>query len=446
MVAASALDREGQLPGLRSPRPGRRGSIDDALALIPDGTLVYVTALMATPTDLVGAMAQSFDRWTTLATTTDYLLEPLATFERPDDVEPERWPFRHITVQPSAATAAVEPERLRIVPAHSSQFHRLYRPDGPLAVDVALVQVSEPGPDGRFSLGVGGGAALEVVCEAAIVIAEVNPDMPYVAGPAAFERHAFDLLIDASHPLITLDAPAPDPSPSSVPARIAAHLHELVPDGATIEYGIGAIPDAVVSALSGHSNLGLHSGLIGDAAIALIDAGVMDGSAKDVDRGLHVASVLIGSRRALEWMRERDDVVIVASGYSHAVPSLARHQRFVAVNSAVEVALDGSVNAEQVGTRVVSGPGGQPDFAAGAALGRDSRSVVALPSTAGRGRLSRIVGRLGPEVPVTVPRYLADLVVTEHGAASLRGVDLATRSRLLSAIADPAFRSELAAD
>lgn len=421
----------------------------DAVALVPEDALVYVTGLMGTPTALTAALARAFSTWARLTTTSDYLLEPLPMFHRPDDVTEHAWPFRHVSVQPSGATGPIPPERLRIVPAHSSQFYRLYKPGGPLAVDVALVQVSEPGPDGRFSLGVSGGAALEVICRAEVVIAEVNPLMPYIGGPAAFERHHFDLLVDVEHALLTL-APSATVDAGSVPAVVGAHVADGISDGSTIEYGIGAIPDAAVDALMGREALGLHSGLIGDAAMRLIDAGVMDGSAKAFDRSLHVASAVLGTERVVEWVRGRDDVVIVASNYSHGVPILSRHQRFVAINSAIEVALDGSVNAEQIGDRVVSGPGGQPDFAAAAALSVEGRSFVALPSCTGHGdpqlgreTISRIVPRLGANVPVTVPRYLADRVVTEHGVARLRGADGSERADRLRRVADPAHRRRL---
>ncbi|MDH5521812.1 MAG: hypothetical protein OEZ14_14915, partial [Acidimicrobiia bacterium] len=356
MTARSALDREGQLPPPLRPRPGRRVATPaEAIGYVPDGAMVYVTGLMGTPTALVAAMADAFSSWATVTTTSDYLLEPLATFAEPDGVDREAWPFRHVTVQPSRATSRLPADRLRIVPAHSSQFQRLFEPGGPLAVDVALVQVSEPGPDGLFSLGVSGGAALEVICRAEVVIAEVNPAMPWIGGPAAFDREAFDVLVEVEHPLLTLPSPASSP-PDGVAARIGAHVAAEIANGSTIEYGIGAIPDAAVEALAGHEALGLHSGLIGDAAMALIEAGVMDGSAKTIDAGLHVASAVLGTGRVVDWVRGRDDVVIVASNYSHGVPTLGRQRRFVAINSAIEVALDGSVNAEQVGGRIVSGP------------------------------------------------------------------------------------------
>ena len=187
---------------------------------------------------------------------------------------------------------------------------------------------------------------------------------------------------------------------------------------------------------------GLHSGMLGEAVIDLVDQGVMTGSAKSVDAGLLVTSALVGKARVAAWADGRDDIVVVASNYSHGVPVLARQDRFTAINSAVEVAFDGSVNAEVAGGRVVSGPGGQPDFAAGAALASGGRNIVALPATARRGTLSRIVPSIRTEHRVTVPHYLADRVVTELGPAELRGANEVQRAQRLRAVADPDLLAE----
>lgn len=440
-IDRSALDRDGQLPAPVRRRDGRSGTMAEAMAMIPDRSRVYVSALMGTPTALVDAMADEPDRWTGIETASDYLLEPLATFGSGN-------PFRHLSVQPSRATAGLPADRIRIVPARSSQFFRLFTTGGPLAVDVVLVQVSEPGPDGRFSLGVLGGAAVELVRTAPLVIAEVNPAMPYVRGPVACDRHEFDLLVDVeAHDLVCLPPAAAPTSPAAQPDPVSAAIAEgvarLVTDRATIEYGIGALPDTALAALAQHRRLGLHSGMLGDAAIDLIERGVLDGSAKTIDAGLHVTSALVGTGEAVRWLHDRDDVVVVASNYSHGIPALAAQDRFTAINSAVEVALDGAVNAESVAGRVVSGPGGQPDFANAAWLSQGGRNIVVLPSTARSGAVSRIVAAIEPPAPVTVSRYLADCVVTEIGVAELAGVDLVDRVRRLVGVAHPDHRFAL---
>ncbi len=401
--------------------------MDEALALIPDRSRVYVPPLMGPPTAMLEAMAAQRERWTDIETTCDYLAEPLATFEFPHA------PFRHLSVQPSRALDGMaEADALRVVSGCSSQFGGFYGPGGPLAVDVVLVQVSLPGPDGRFSLGTNGGATPELVRSVPLVLAEINPAMPYTRGVVECLRSDFDGLVEVdAHPLISL----PVPRPSETSDQIGRNVAALIGDGAVIEYGIGAIPDAALAALGDHVDLGLHSGMLGDAVIDLVDSGVMTGATKVVDAGLHVTSALVGTARVAEWAAARDDIVMVASNYSHGVPALAMQDRFTAINSAVEVAFDGSINAEVAAGRVVSGPGGQPDFAAGAFLARSGMSIVALPATARRGQQSRIVAAIDPAHRVTVPHYLADRIVTEFGVAELRGADTAERASRLRAIA-----------
>jgi acyl-CoA hydrolase len=428
MTPNDALDFDGQLPPPRS-RQGRSLTMGQALDLIPDRSRVYVTPLMGPPTAVLEAMAAEPDRWTDLETTCDYLAEPLATFAHPGA------PFRHLTVQASRALAPMaEAGALRTVSGCSSQLSGLYLPGGPVAVDVAIVQVSRPGPDGRFSLGTSGGTTAELVRAAPLVLAEVNPAMPYTRGVVEFERRAFDALVEVDpHPLIEF----PSAPRSETTDRIGANVASQIADGAVIEYGIGAIPDASLAALAGHRDLGLHSGMLGDAVIELVEAGVMNGRRKSVDAGLLVAAGIVGTRRAAQWAAERDDVVLVASNYSHGAIALARQDRFTAINSALQVALDGSIGAEVVGGRVVSGPGGQPDFAYGASVAADGVSIVALQATAAKGTVSRIVESIDSADRVTVPHYLADRVVTEHGVASLRGADGDQRAAALRAIAAP---------
>ncbi|MEM7273598.1 MAG: acetyl-CoA hydrolase/transferase C-terminal domain-containing protein [Actinomycetota bacterium] len=401
----------------------------EALSLIPDRSLVYVPSLMGPPTALLEAMAAEPDRWTDLETAADYLIEPLPTFANAGA------PFRHCSVQPSRALALVaEAGVLRTVSGTSSLFTSFFRPGGPLAVDVVVVQVRGPGPDGRFSLGTNGGTVAELVRTAPLVIAEINQAVPYTRGATECDRWDFDALVEVErHPLIEL----PTAPQTGVTERIGQAVASIVEDGATVEYGIGAIPDAALGALSGHRELGLHSGMLGDAVIDLVERGVMNGARKSLDRGLLVASAIVGSAAVADWVDGRDDVVVVASGYSHGVPVLARQARFTAINSAIEVGLDGAVNAEVAGDRVVSGPGGQPDFAAGAALAPGGRNIVALPATAQRGTRSRIVSGIDPGARVTVAHHLADHVVTEYGIADVRGVDAVDRAARLRAVAAP---------
>jgi len=311
------------LPVAGPPRQGRLVSVDVALDAIRDGTSVYISPMCSVPLTVVNAMADAPDRWRRLTLVSDYLTEPLAPFRHAGR------PFSFVSLQP---TPAVEPMRaagvLRTVSASYGQFARLLMPGGPVAVDVAVVQVSEPGPEGRFSLGVGGGATAEVVRRAPLVIAEVNPAMPYTFGATECERHEFDFLVEVEHALTELAVPPVD----EVSAAIGMHAASAIPDAPTLEFGIGAIPEAVLSALGDRVDLGLHGGMIGDAVVGLANRGVLTGARKTLDAGLHVASAVVGTRTSFDWVDRNPDVFIVGSAYSHGIPVLARQERFTAIN------------------------------------------------------------------------------------------------------------------
>jgi acyl-CoA hydrolase len=432
----SEVDHRDVLPRPRRARAGRVVPLTVALAAIPDGARVYVSAICSVPVVAVQGLVDERDRWQRLELVTDYLIEPLAAFAHP------RQPFWVTSLQPTAAVDAMAMAgALRRVPTSYAQYASLLGPAGPLPVDVALVQVSEPGPEGRFSLGVAAGATADVVRTAELVVAEVNPAMPYTFGASECERDMFDFLVEVEHPLLELPGAPPD----DVAAAIGAHAAAEIVDGAVLQLGIGAIPESILGALGGHRDLGLHGGMVLDAVIDLVEAGVMNGVRKSLDQGLLVAGGVIGTRQVFDWVHRNPALLTVGSAYSHGVPVLARLERFTAVNSAIEVSGDGSVNAEMAGARVVSGPGGQPDFAIAASLAPQGRSIIALRSTAAGGARSRLVPRLAAGAPVTVPRYLVDRVVTEHGVARLRGLALEDRPAALAPLCDAPFREAMEA-
>jgi len=418
----------------RGPRAGRSVTPEQAVDAIPDGSRVFLSQICAAPLTLVDALDAQRGRFSHIELLTAYLLEPLSVFDHPNE------PFVLTTLQASTAVSAmIDAGACNIVPASLSQWPDLWSAGGPLAPDVAVVQVSAPGPDGRFSLGTGTSSGVDVVRSAPLVIAEVNPQMPYTFGAGELSRDHFDLLVDVDHPLPEL---VPQPI-GDLERAIAAHVADDIRDGATLQFGIGAIPAAIISLLGDRHGLGLHGGMLGDPCIDLVESGAATGGRKSIDAGLHVGGEVLGTRRLFDWVHRNERVMTVPARYSHGPANLARIDDFVAVNSTVEIALDGSVGAEVVGGRVISGPGGQPDFAMGASLSRGGVSIIGFPSTASRGRTSRIVRALDPTSPVTVPRYLADRVVTEYGVARLRGLDLRQRAEALRAIAHPDFRDAL---
>lgn len=423
-----------ELPSPDLTREGRSVTVDAAVAAIDDGARVYLSPICGVPTTMVQALDDHRDRWSSLELVTDYLVDPLAPFDHPGE------PFRLTSLQPTVAVAPMrEAAALSTISASYSQYVSLLRPGAPQAIDVAIVQVSPPGPEGRFSLGVGVGVSLEVLRFAPLVIAEVNPQMPYTFGAGEIDRNEIDLLVDVDHPLVELEVPPPNETAQIIGTNAAAEIG----DGAVLQFGIGAIPESILGALTERKNLGLHGGMVGDTVIDLVESGALTGATKNIDRGLMVVTGVLGTRRSFDWAHRNPQIYTVPSSYSHGAVALARIENFVAINSALAVSGDGSINAESAGDRVLSGPGGQPDFAFGASISPSGRSIIALPSTAARGTLSRLVPQLPAGASVTVPRYLADTIVTEHGVAHLRGLPLEDRPAALAAIAHPEYQQAL---
>ncbi|HJU17810.1 MAG TPA: acetyl-CoA hydrolase/transferase C-terminal domain-containing protein [Stellaceae bacterium] len=325
-----------------------------------------------------------------------------------------------------------------VVPANISDVPGLIA-GGLLPIDVVLLQVSGPDETGRYNAGLGIEHLHAAIDRARLVVAQVNPELPWTYGDTVIESGAVDILVSAAAP--PLDLPA-RPAGSSERA-IASHVARLIPDRATIEFGLGAIPEAVTRALGGKRGLGVHSGAIGDGIVDLMEAGIVDNRHKEIDPGITVATMLMGTRRLYRFADRNPQVHIRATSYTHDALVLGNFRRFVAINGALEVDLTGQVNAETAAGRHIGLVGGQMDFVRAANRAPEGRSIIALQSTNRDRTRSRIVARLADGV-VTTPRAEADLVVTEHGVAELRGRTLAERARALIAVADPHFRSELA--
>lgn len=416
----------------RRGRAGRLVSMTQLLDAIPDRSRIFVPGGSAVPTAILEAMAAERDRWTAVEFVADYLLAPVAVFDHPND------PFSITSLQPSRALAPmVEAGAFTSAASALTTWAMLLARGGALALDVALVQVSPPGPDGRVSLGVNTVTPLDAMASADLVIAQINPQMPYTFGAAEIHRDEIDLLVEVDHPLVEFPAITPD----RTTLRVGAHVADLVQDRTMLQLGLGALPDVVCAELAGHRDLGIHSGMVSDGVIDLHASGALTGATHPDFPGKIVTAMIGGTRRLLDFVDQNPDVVMVPPSISHGMEAIGRLDRFIAVNSAIEVALDGSINSERIGDRVISGPGGSPDYAAIAHATPGARFVVALPATAARGSVSRIVPKLG--VPATVPGHLVDVVVTEHGAADIAGLEGAARADALRAIADPAFVSGL---
>lgn len=326
---------------------------------------------------------------------------------------------------------------LRILPCHYSHIPALIA-RGELRCDVAFLQLSAPNATGEYSLGVANDYMLDAARGARVVIAEINDQAPWTYSSEPPTGIRIDYLVHASRPVVALKAQ----TIGEVERQISLHAARYIPDGAVLETGIGAVPDAVLSALHGHRNLGVHTGMIGDSVMELMEAGVVTNLLKPVDRGISVTGVLFGSERLFKFAHENQAIRLSPARYTHGASVLARFANLVAINSAVEVDLTGQVNAEVSDSAYIGAVGGQVDFVRAATNSAHGRSIIALPSTAQLGKRSRIVARTSGGV-TTTPRSDADIVVTEWGAAELRGQTIPERTRRMIAIAHPAFREQL---
>ncbi|MEU0987457.1 acetyl-CoA hydrolase/transferase C-terminal domain-containing protein [Streptomyces sp. NPDC005953] len=324
---------------------------------------------------------------------------------------------------------------MEVLPIHLSELSRLIT-SRTLRIDVVLAQVSE-GPGGELSLSAAGGCAAAAVSVARTVIAEVNEQAPWTFSRHTFDAGLIDLAVRTSRRLVEI----PGRPPSAVDSAIAAQVAGLVPDGATLQLGIGAVPAAVAGLLTGHRELGLHSGVIGDAVVDLIESGAVTNTAKPVDRGVSVTGGLLGTRRLFDFAHRNDGLRVDPVDHTHAPDVLRRLPRFTAINSALEVDLSGQVSAEVAGSAYVGTIGGQVDFVRGALASPGGRSIIALPSRTTSGK-TRIVPRLSSGI-VTTGRADADAIVTEYGVAELRGTSISERVRRMIRIAHPDDRESL---
>jgi acetyl-CoA hydrolase len=326
---------------------------------------------------------------------------------------------------------------LDVLPMNYSAVPSAIR-SGALRIDVAMATLA---PDGSaYNLGPIADYIADAVATARVVIAEINDALPVTFGDTTVEPSRITRAIEVSHPPIEMKVPPP----GDIDREIGRLIARLVPDGATLEVGLGVIPDAALAALAGKRDLGVHSGTIGDGVVALVEAGAVTNARKPVDPGLTVTAGLLGTARAYRWAHRNAGLRVRSPLHTHNAAVLASIPNFIGINTALEVDLTGQMNAETAGGRSIGMIGGHADFMRGCQLSPGGIGIVALPSTAKGGRISRIVPKLADGV-VTTGRSDADVVVTEHGIAELKGRSVRERARALIAVAHPDFRRDLEA-
>lgn len=410
----------------------------EAIARIPQGSRIFIHGGAATPTPLLEALAARARAGDVKDITTVSLhIEGPGPHLAPELAGIIR--HRALFIGSNARTAVRE-GRADYVPVFLSDIPALFR-RGNEPLDFAFINVSPPDAHGFCSLGVSVDVALAAVRAAKQIIALVNPKMPRTHGDGFIHVSALNMLVAGDLAPYEL----PNPELSAEERRIGAHIANLVPDGATLQLGIGSIPAAVGLELRGKKDLGVHTEMFTDTVLDLIEAGAITGLAKEINRGKVVTAFAMGTARLYRFIDDNPIFEFRPADYTNDTQIIRRFRKMVAVNSAIEVDLSGQVCADSIGTACYSGVGGQMDFIRGAALADEGRGVIALPSTAKGGTVSRIVPILRPGAGVVTTRAHIHTVVTEHGVAELHGKSVRERVLALSAIAAPEFRDELRA-
>lgn len=417
----------------------RRMSADQAVALIPDGAKIATGLAVSFPPALAAALADRV-RAGGLRNASIYTMLPPAASAAPILSPDLTDRIRQVSLFHGGIDRAGDAARgdgpcIDILPV---QFHQIPRTlTEHIGVDSFITTVSPMDANGCFSLGTDADYALAVARSGARLIVEVNPAMPYVHGDCMIHVSDVTALIENDVPLCQVPALPRNATDDAIGAIIA----DMVEDGACLQMGIGAVPDAVCAALMGHKHLGIHTELLTPGLVSLIQAGVVDNSAKALHPGLSVFTFAMGDQPLYDFIHDNPAVAAYPVDYVNAPHIIAQNDRVLSVNATIQMDLSGACNSEYMNGRQYSGTGGQLDFVRGAYASKGGRSIIACHSTAAKGTVSRIVPWL--DGPVTTPRTDTHIVVTEFGWADMKGKSLAERARALIAIAHPDFREGL---
>jgi 4-hydroxybutyrate CoA-transferase len=409
-------------------------SPDEAARVIKSGQRVFLTGNCSVPQKVLSALVNYAPELQNVEICQALSIGPA------DYVAPEM--EGHLRVNSMFISAnvrkAVNEGRADFTPVLLSEFPLLFK-RGILPVDVALIHVSPPDEHGFCSLGVEVGLTKSIAESAHTIIAEVNQKMPRTLGDCFLHVSRLNYVVPVDYGLPELAMA--DEGPSEVIEKIAGHIAELIPNGATMQLGIGAIPDAVLKYLFEKRDLGIHTELFSDGVIDLVDAGVLTNARKTLHPGKIIAGFILGTQRLYDWVDDNPLIELHPTEYVNDPFVIAQNERMVAVNSAIEVDLTGQICADSIGTRLYSGVGGQLDFIYGASRSKGGVPIIALPSTAKT--ISRIVTTLKSGAGVVTSRNHVHYVVTEYGVADLYGKTIRQRAQQLINIAHPQFRDQL---
>lgn len=412
----------------------RRVSPEEAAAKVRSGQRIFLTGNCSTPQRFLEALTRRYQELQSIE------IVQVLDLGAGDYITPEM--SDHIRVNSlfvsSKIRKAVNTGIADFTPVFLSEIPGLFR-SGRLVLDMAVIHISPPDEHGYCSYGVEVGVTKSAAESAGIVIAEVNPNMPRTLGDSFIHVSQIDYFIEVDYELPEIH---PEP-PSPAQDQIARHIAELIPDAATLQMGIGGIPDAVVRRLTNHKNLGVHTELFSNGVMEMIEAGVITCAAKSLHPGKVVAGFVLGTRDLYRYIHDNPIFEMRPTEYVNDPFIIAQNERMVSINSALEVDLTGQVCADSIGTQIYSGVGGQVDFVRGASRSKGGMTFIALPSTAKNGSLSRIVPQLKPGSGVTTTRNDVHYIATEYGVADLYGRSISERAMALINIAHPDFRDTL---
>lgn len=408
-------------------------SAAEAVKIIQSHHQVFIHSIAATPLSLVEALTQRSEELESVVINHIHT-EGAAPYA--DKKYEKSFRVNNLFVG-SNLRQAVNEGRADYVPIFLSEVPLLFR-RRIIDLDVALLQVSMPDDYGFCTLGSSVDISLAAAESAKIRIAEINPQMPRTHGDGVLHISKFDKIVEVNRPLIAHQVIPPNP----VETKIGQIIAELIEDGSTLQMGIGAVPDAVLAALSNHKQLGIHTEMFSDGVIPLVVKGVITNELKRKHRNHIVTGFVMGSQEVYDFVNDNPFIRMLDIGYINDTNIIRQNPKVVAINSCIEVDLTGQVVSDSIGSKIYSGVGGQMDFIRGASLSEGGKPIIALPSTTSKGE-SRIVSMLKPGAGVVTTRANVHYVVTEYGAVNLFGKNIRERAKLLISIAHPQHSEEL---
>ncbi len=412
----------------------RLKSADEALKCVQSGTRVYIQPGCAEPETLVEALMRRGPELSNVE------IVHMMTMGCAPYVAPEMaGHFRHNAMFIGGnVREAINDGRADYTPIYLSEIEGLFE-SGQMPIDVALIEVSRPDSHGFCSFGVGVDTTLTAARVARYVVAQVNENMPRTYGDSFIHVNDIDAFVESTRPLCALKRPVV----TDLQVQIARNVASLIEDGAVLQTGIGGIPDAILPMLMDRKDLGVHSEMVSDGVIPLIEAGVITGARKNFKPRKIILGFALGTKNLFDFVNNNPIFEFHPTAYSNDPGLIARNDNMVAINSALQVDLTGQVCSDSIGNQFYSGIGGQVDFLRGASRAKGGKPIIAISSTAKQGKISRIVPMLDPGAGVVTSRGLVRYVVTEYGVAYLHGKSIRERAKSLIEIAHPDFRAGL---